>query len=1070
MCNDSQGNHMEQNDKSFLGVFLNQARLNAYITLCHISDLMGEKTVDEDSLAIMPVLRFLESAGDAVKSKRTFELVEKHFPMLKVIYASQNRQKDDKDDLSNRAEAYKQILTRLLKELNYQRNKYCHAHPGKRDRDCDIETLIRYLDNCFDASVRSIKEKRKLKEEEVLHLRRFVKGKGKDKRADNPGFHYHFKNEQGQLSEKGLAFLAAMFLEKKDTYLFLKKQHGFKRGETPAEKATLESFCCYRIKLPKPVMTSDVDKNGLALDMLNELKKCPKELFELLTKEKQQEFRVTVSEDTDEDGDEILMRRYSDRFPYLALRYCDENEVFKNMRFHIDLGRYYFKFYEKETIDGNKYQRALDKRLKTFGRIKDVKNKVKKEWGDIIKSPDEISNEQNEPYKTNSTPHYNLVDNQIGFVISGDCKLPDTNPPQEKIKLKKPDAWLSIYELPGMLFYGLKCGFEKTERLIEQYIKRQIKICNKICETGIIPEDAGEFLPNAIKEIETGNETKNEYAKKKLERMLKDTKNRIRAIKTTRQRAADESNKPGKKKFFDIRAGKLADFLARDIISLQKFDLAKKGKDKLTSIDFQVLQAALAYYGANKDTIADMFKRIGLLDGGNPHPFLKEIDPGKCNSIVNFYEAYLDRKYNYLKSCQENGNLDSYQFLRPSLQRYAAGKRGLKTIARQLLDNPVNIPKGFFQKQIKEFVCNKDPALKKLQMNTAYMIQANFEKTYGGQQPFYSFHRIYPVVSKAQEYSKKGANEKIANALRSISPQMSYREMGTFIKREIPDEGKFEPENLKRNLLDGCKDFKNNERLLRRFKVQDMVAFMMVKGTLKEQLSFEGNVVIKLEDITPTKDSPFNVPVLCYTDITVPFNTKVKHEADYVKFIEKNYEDSYSSQGSRIILKYRVTSENTKLRDIGKYRRYFYDRRLPGLLIWKYPPNTEGGPEIKCAVIEEEIKAYEQHGPKIAKQLYSLEKKVIDCYMSKDELGEGYIPFDEITDKIKAELTGFEEKCDTLLNIRNAINHNQFPVFMDAIEKAQGENIADKMLSITENYVKYITEQINKSDKEFANV
>ena len=64
-------------------------------------------------------------------------------------------------------------------------------------------------------------------------------------------------------------------------------------------------------------------------------------------------------------------------------------------------------------------------------------------------------------------------------------------------------------------------------------------------------------------------------------------------------------------------------------------------------------------------------------------------------------------------------------------------------------------------------------------------------------------------------------------------------------------------------------------------------------------------------------------------------------------------------------------------------------------------------------------------------------------------------------DKIKTELTGSKEKCDILLNIRNAIYHNQFPVFMDAIEKAQGENIADKMLSITENYVKYITEQIS---------
>ena len=1069
MFNDSQGNQIEQNDKSFLEIFLNQARLNAHITLCHISDLLGENTVDEDSLATMPVLGFLESDKDAVKSERTFELVEKHFPMLKVIYGS--GPKKEEVTFLGRTKKYKEILGCFLKAVNGKRNEYCHAY-SKSSGDYDIKTLTRHLENCFDASVRKIKEIRSLEEEEVFHLRRKTsEGKGKEKRVvDNPNFHYHFKNEEGQLSEKGLAFLVAMFLEKKDAYLFLKRQHGFHRGESPGEKATLESFCVFRIRLPKPVMTSDVDKNGLALDMLNDLKKCPKELFELLAEEKQQEFRVTDSEDGDEDGNEILMRRYSDRFPYFALRYCDENEVFKNIRFHIDLGRYYFKFYEKETIDGNKYQRALDKRLKTFGRIKDVKNKVRQEWGDIIKAPDEISDEQNEPYKTNSTPHYNLVDNQIGFTISGDCKLPDVKQPEGKILLQKPDAWLSIYELPGMLFHGLGYGFKKTESLIEQYIIRQRKICEEIFRTGTIPANAGEFLPNAIKEIGTGNETSNEYAKNKLDRKLSDTRQRIRAIKATKNRIADKSNKPGKRKFFDIRAGKLADFLARDIMALQEFDPAKEGKDKLTSINFQVLQATLAFYGAKKNTLAGMFKRIGLLEGDNPHPFMKEIEPGKHNSIVGFYEAYLDRKEAYLEECRKGENLDNYQFLRPSRQRYAKGKRDLKTITRQLLDNPVNIPNGFFREEIREFVCEQDAGLKSRKMNTAYMVGANFEKTYGGQQPFQYYQRNYPVVLKAQEYCKKRENRGIAEVLRSIAGEMSYREMEAFIKKEIPDNGRFEPENLKRNLLNGCKDFKKNERLLRRYKVQDMVAFAMVEKTLKEQLSFDGNVV-KLEAITPTEESLFKKPILCSTDIAITFNTKPTHyDNGYVGFIQEKYAGHYASEGNKIILKYRIISENTKLKDIGKYRRYLYDRRLPGLLIWKYAPNAQSDIEIKYSEIEEEIKAYEQYRLRIAEQLYVLETKVIDCYICKDEPGEDYISFNGIIDTIKAEQAGSEEKCDTLLSIRNAVYHNQFPAFMDAIEKTEGDNIAGKMLSITEDYVKCTVEQMNEGDKEFVNV
>jgi hypothetical protein len=1060
MYNDSQGNNMEQNSKSFLGIFLNQARLNAYIALCHISDLMEENTVDEDSLTQMPVLKFLESNKDVLKSERTFNLVEKHFPMLKVIYDSEPKNEQEGNFLE-RTKKYRKILICLLKALNYNRNENCHAYSGKGKPD-DVGELIKYLDNCFDASVRRIKDIRSLDEKDVLHLRRKIsEGEGEDKRVvDNPNFHYHF-DEKGQLNEKGLAFLTSIFLEKRDTYLFLKRQRGFKRGETPAEKATLECFCCYRMKLPKPVMTSDVDKNGLALDMLNELKKCPKELFELLSKDRQEDFRKTDSSDTEEDGNENLMRRYLDRFPYLALRYCDENELFQNLRFHIDLGRYYFKFYEKPTIDGGTYQRALDKRLKTFGRIRDVKEKVEQQWKDIIKSPGDNTEEQSEPYKTNTTPHYNLVDNQIGFVISGDCDLPDIKQPEGKITLQKPDAWLSIYELPGMIFHGLTFGFKKTESLIKQYIERQRKICKKICETGAIPEDAGEFLPESLKDTGTSDAGQNNYAGEKLQRMLEDTKHRITAIKTTSQRMDDKSNKPGKKKFFDIRAGKLADFLARDIMALQKFDPVKNGKDKLTSIDYQVLQASLAFFSAKKDTIADIFKRIGLLDGDNPHPFLNQINLAGYNSIADFYLAYLNTKQQYLEGCKKDGDLDDCQFLRPSRQRYAKGKRDLKTIAKQLLDNPVNIPKGFFQKQINEVVCKQDPSLNNRPMNTAYMIQAWFEITHGGCQPFYGYEKTYPIVSKAAEYGKKAVNRNIARELRSITAQMSYKEMKFFIEEKIPDKGRYDPENLRENLLKGCSDFKDNERLLRRSRVQDMVMFMMFETTLKEHLSIDGNVV-KLQDITLLEDSPFNKPVRCDTIITVPFNTKPEHyDNGYVVFIQEKYKGFCISQPNRIILKYKVTSENTKLKDLGKYRRYLYDRRLPGLLIWKYPPNAQSDTEIKYSYIEEQIKAYEQHRVEIAGLLYGLENKVIDCLMPKDALGDDYIDFNRIIDTIKDKLTGVDEKAETLRKIRNGVYHNQFPAFSDAIEKADGGSIAEKMLSITQRYVEQIIEQIN---------
>ncbi|MCK5269255.1 MAG: type VI-B CRISPR-associated RNA-guided ribonuclease Cas13b, partial [Sedimentisphaerales bacterium] len=531
------------------------------------------------------------------------------------------------------------------------------------------------------------------------------------------------------------------------------------------------------------------------------------------------------------------------------------------------------------------------------------------------------------------------------------------------------------------------------------------------------------------------------------------------------------------------------DFLARDIIALQKFDPDKKGKDKLTSTNFQVLQATLAYYGAKKDTIRDMFQRIGLLDGDNPHPFLKEIDPGRYHSIISFYEAYLDNKRCYLEKCKEEGNLDDHQFLRPSRQRYAMGKREVKTIARQLLDNPVNIPKGFFQKKIKELVCDEDSSLNGRKMNTAYMIQAWFEKMQGTQQPLYGYEKTYPMFSKAVECRKKIENlkkienrKKIDAILADITSEKTSKQLKELISK-IPDNGNFEPQTLKGNLLKGCRDIDKNERILRRCKVQDMVTFMMVKETLTDQLAFKtednkdkGNP-LKLENIIPkTKDDKtiFNRPITCTTEVSIPFGTgETHHDKGYVDFIKNRYEGLYSfiQKNKKIELKYKITSENTKLKDLGKYRRYFYDRRLPGLLIWKYPPNAKSGSEIKYSDIEDQIKAYQQHRLKIAGLLYVLEKKVIERWVSPEELsGEGYISFNQVIEKLKERLPESNDKCDTLLNIRNAVYHNQFPVYEDAIENADGEKIADKMLAVTEDYVNDITKQITQSDKELENV
>lgn len=1071
----------QSDDKALFGIYLNQANLNAYITLCDISERLDKNPTDEDSLDQMAVLKLLIPENkdfDVVESRGVMGLLEKRFPVLEIMY-----EKADKkgDDTAERSRCYHEILTCLLKVLKVYRNKYSHEHAGtskkaggksELDEDQVTEKLCKYLDRCFDASVRKVKENGKLDEKELLHLRRKIsEGRG-TRTVDNPKFRYHFKDSSGKLTHYGRVYLANLFLQKRDAYLLMKQISGFKRDDQPEFKATLETFCKFAINLPRPVMCSTVDKNGLALDMLNDLAKCPRELFELLSRENQEQFRVLETSDEQEEMDEIFMRRHSDRFAYFALRYCDENKLFNKVRFQVDLGRYYFKFYDKQTIDNFWRPRALDRQLKTFGRIREVTEKVDKEWKDLIKAPDEVDENNSEPYKARTTPHYHLVDNQIGLVIHDDQnlefppELPDVNSnPQGKITLKKPDAWLSIYDLPAMIFHGLTCGFETTEILIKKFVNQQTGLYKKILQTGEIPEDKAELLPKSLKGIGASQAREKDYAKRKLVEMVEETEQRSRGIKKALERQDDSSNKPGKQQYFDIRAGKLADFLARDIMALQAFNPDKKGADKLTSLNFQVLQATLAYYGAKKDTIEALFKQAGVIGGENPHPFLDRLKPREHSSIVRFYEAYLKEKLGYLKECELRGEFDE-QFLRPTRGRYKQGERDLRKIAKELLKHPVNIPGRIFQDGIKEFVNREIQEFADSdKYNTAYRIRAWFEKQYGQQQPFHDYERAeHPVVKKAGEYAKKGKNKAIKKILESISLEMSYRAMRDYIKEKILDSRGYEPENLKSNLLKGCEDYRRTERRLRRYRVQDIVTFMMVNQTLSDQLSIEGDA-LKLNKIMPDNESPFKESIRCKTDVKVAFNTKEDHiDKDYISFINDQYGDCRTMQGNKRILTYRLTSESRKLKDLGKYRRYFYDRRLPGLLIWQYAPNAVSEKEILYEEIEKEIEAYDQNKMEIARKLNELEKAAIASYFEKKELGEKHLPFGEIIERLQEQLPGVGDvdKCDILLKIRNAVYHNQFPVKCRAIDEASGGTIAAKMSAITEKYVDEVKDAINQ--------
>ena len=100
---------------------------------------------------------------------------------------------------------------------------------------------------------------------------------------------------------------------------------------------------------------------------------------------------------------------------------------------------------------------------------------------------------------------------------------------------------------------------------------------------------------DAVNGVSTGKDYQS-YILKEVNSLLEDTIRRIERIKADRRTVNSATNKMGKPGFKRIMPGKLAEFIARDIVKFQpsfrKGDAY--GTDRITGINFCVMQATIA--------------------------------------------------------------------------------------------------------------------------------------------------------------------------------------------------------------------------------------------------------------------------------------------------------------------------------------------------------------------------------------------------------------------------------------------------------------------------------------------
>lgn len=1063
------------NDKHFWAAFLNLARHNVYITINHINKLLEIRQIDNDEKVLDIKALWQKVDKDINQKARLRELMIKHFPFLEFAIYNNNKdgKQEEKQAKAQSFESLKDCLFLFLKKLQESRNYYSHYKYSESSQEPKLEKELRKkMYNIFDASIRLVKEDYQYNkdidpEKDFKHLER------------KEDFNYLFtdKDNKRKITKNGLLFFVSLFLEKKDAIWMQQKLRGFKDNRGNKEKMTHEVFCRSRMLLPKIRLESTQTQDWILLDMLNELIRCPKSLYERLQGAYREKFKVPFdSIDEDYDAEQEPFRntlvRHQDRFPYFALRYFDYNEIFKNLRFQIDLGTYHFSIYKK-LIGDNKEDRHLTHKLYGFERIQEfAKQKRPNEWQALVKDLD-IYETSNEQYISETTPHYHLENQKIGirFKNKKDKIWPslETNGKEnEKSKYNldksfQAEAFLSVHELLPMMFYYLLLkkeepnNDEKNASIVEGFIKKEIKRMYAIYDAFAneeinSKEELEEYcknkglqerhLPKQMIAILT-NKSKDmvKAAERKQKEMVKDTKKRLATLEKQTQGEIED----GGRNIRLLKSGEIARWLVNDMMRFQPVQKDNEGKplnnSKANSTEYQMLQRSLALYN-KEEKPTRYFIQVNLIKSSNPHPFLEETEWEKCNNILSFYRSYLTKKIEFLNKLKPEDWEKNQYFLMlkgPKINR--------KTLV-QGWKNGFNLPRGIFTEPIKEWFKrhqNDSEEYKKVEALdrvglVAKVIPLFFKEEYFKEdaqkeinncvQPFYSFPYNVGNIHKPEEKNFLHCEErrKLWNKKKDKFKGYKAKEKS----KKMTDKEKEEH----RSYLE-FQSWNKFERELRLVRNQDIVTWLLCTELIDklkiDELNIEELQKLRLKDIdtdTAKKEKnnilnrimPMQLPVTVY-EIDKSFNI-VKDKPLHTIYIEET---------------------GTKLLKQGNFKALVKDRRLNGLFSFvKTSSEAESKSKpISKLRVEYELGAYQKARIDIIKDMLALEKTLID----NDE----NLPTNKFSDMLKSWLKGkgeankarLQNDVDLLVAIRNAFSHNQYPMYNSEVFKGM------KLLSLS---------------------